>query len=333
MRQTPEWAGDPLDPRKFDRNAVEIPRYAEIERRFESEIHDGIMKFQRGEIGRDDLVRTFKNNLQRAETEAFVAGRRAKGNNRADITDAEAKMLTGRHSRNMKYFNRFVRDMEAGRGRMDYLKRGSMYAESLWSLYTRGETVDWDDPTGENWRYYWAMDVEAEHCKSCIERAKISREKDGFSYDELCELGWPGENTDCCTKCRCHVEARKKRTIQPDRYKDATPAENPEQGVLDLVNMLGGDAMPYRLPVAGVPSAKLDLLTVENSIASSHDPEQLGKLLPMVPKTLTYPADVIDAGMVRHYLGYGLHVAIGRGLDGIWRILYIMLFGDERKDA
>jgi hypothetical protein len=333
MRAVPEWANEPVDPRKFDRNAVELPRYADIERTFESQIHKGITGFQRGDLDRTELVRQFKRNLQNAETEAFVAGRRARGDTRSDISDAEAKMLSGRHSRNMRYFNRFVGDMEVGRGKMDYFDRGSMYAKSLWSLYTRGETTDWEDPTAENNRYYWVMDVEAEHCKSCIERAKKSRENDGFSYDELCELGWPGENTDCLTECRCHVKVVQKRTVHPDRFDDATPAATPEKGVQDLIDMLGGENMPLRLPVAGVPSVKLEPSVVEASVTQSQDPEQLSKLLPMVPKTLTNPAQVIDAGNIRHYLGYGMHIAVGRGLDGLWRILYMLLFGEGEKAA
>jgi hypothetical protein len=332
LRQAPAWADDPAAPYKFDRNAQELPRYAEIERTFERDIHSMIGDFGRGRLDAQSLVREFGRALQEAETEAFVAGRRARKDLRDTITEAEARMLAGRHARNMRYFHQFVRDMEEGAGRMDYMRRGSLYAKSLWSLYNRGEATDWEDPESENARYEWLLDVDAEHCADCIERARLSREKGGFTWDELIEMGFPGERTRCMVNCRCSLRRIRKRTLLPERMEDLSAAPTPEEGAEELERLLGGPGYPVKLPGAGVPYIAVSPEVVQNSLETAGEAARdLGRLLPVVPLTTAKPAHVEEFGPDhRSYFGHGLEVQVSRDENGLWQVFAILLLSVER---
>jgi len=331
-REVPEWASDEVARARFDRQSVEIPRYAEIESRFDARVQRLIEDRLNAKIDQAKLVQLFKQELTRSETEAFLAGRRAGGNRSTTITEAEAKMLAGRHSRNMRYFNRFARDIEAGRGRMPYARRGSLYAKSLWSLYSRGESVDWTNQ--RDGVYDWLLDVDAEHCRTCLKRAALSRSRGGFLFDELIEIGFPGENTDCGSECRCSVVFRRQKQLSPDDLP-RTPAKSADGGVETLEKLLGGKSLPVRIPAAGIPYVALARQIVEASIMKNppKQREALAKKLPLIPRLLSRPAKVNDLGSVRTYQGYGLELTVARDAEGLWRVFAISLLSPAARAA
>ncbi len=332
MRVAPAWAGSPVARTKFERNAIEIPRYAQIEASFRDDVQSMVGRYLVGSIDEHELRAAFKNRLWDAETESFVAGRRARGDVRRLVSEAEAAMLQVRHERNVRYFRKFVEDMKAGRGRMDYLRRAGLYANSLWSLFSRGESVDWDDPEAANARYHWVLDPEAEHCQDCLDRAKRSREQDGFSWEELSALGWPGENTECMTSCRCHIRVVRKKLLLPERIEDLGPAPSPTAGIKTLEELLGGEEMPLKIPGAGVPYVSIAPAVVHEALRRSHDPDRLAKHLPVLPKVLVKPSTVLERPAVRVYEGYGLRAAIERSSDGLWALAALELKA-KRKEA
>lgn len=327
MRQAPAWAGDALAGDKFDRNSVEIPRYASIERAFSRAAQSVVGQFQSGSIDRATAMGRFRENLQDAESAAFVAGRRARGHASLEITDAEAAMLAGRHSRNMRYFSGFLDDVESGSGRMPYAKRADLYAKSLWSLYTRGETTDWEEPENRAARYYWVMDPDSEHCKDCIDRARRSRDNDGFSWDELVEIGWPGENTVCMVNCRCHVQAASRRVLVPLEGRE--PAETPERGAEEFVEMLGGPGLKVRMPAAGIPSVGLTpelLVRLFGGFGTEAETNEAARLLPTVPNVLAKPTAILPYGDdSRLYVGGGMTLRVDRRDDGLWYLAMMFL--------
>lgn len=333
MRQTPEWARDPIPDVRFDRNAIELPRYADIERSARRDFQNMVGAYLNRQIDENELTRRFKRRLEVAETEAFVSGRRARGDTRTDISESEERMLAGRHARNMGYFRRFVADMKAGRGRMNYVQRAGLYANSLWSVFTRGETTDWDSPESQNARYVWILDPDAEHCPDCIDRARQSRDNDGFSWEEITELGWPGENTVCLTNCRCHIRVVKKAVVLPERFEDLDEAGNASDGLKTLEELLGGENFPLKIPAAGVPYTALSPVVVERSLERAQQPEQLAKRLPLIPAVLTKPLDVVGDENLRLFIGPGLEVLVGRDDDGLWKILALLLPGELRRAA
>lgn len=202
---------------------------------------------------------------------------------------------------------------------MDYGARAGMYAESLWSVFTRGETSDWNDPELQNARYHWILDPEAEHCPDCLARAKECRDIGGYTWEQLAEKGWPGEQTRCMTKCRCHIRVERKRRALPERFEDARPSSTPDSGRAVLEQILGGPELPLRLPAAGIPYAKI----TPNVVAQAGD--ALARLLPTLPSALTKPAILHGGWDTRHYVGEsGLAATLTRE-EGIWRIIALFI--------
>lgn len=319
----PGWAADRIGPNKFNRDQKELPRYAEIEARFKGEAQNLVARFLAGDLGKEGLAREFRKALYRAETEAFVAGKRSSGKPVVYVTPGEQRMLTGRHSRNMRYFMRFVRDMEAGRGRMDYVRRAGLYASSLWSLYNRGQSkVDWDAETSPNARYEWVMDADAEHCPDCVERWRGSRERGGYTWDELIQIGFPGEGTQCMVNCRCHIQPVIKKTVESGRVEEAVAQEQPQAGVKLLQSILGGENMPLRVPAAGLPSVKVEPAVVARSINNAGDSAaELARRIPEAIKTMVSPERVYDSEGRKTYVGNGLMVEVIRSPEnGSWAL-------------
>ena len=335
MRTAPEWATNPIERKKFDRNNVEIPRYQDIESGFSRHAQAVVEDFSQGRISKGQAYRRFDQGLVDAETDAFVAGRRARGSASGAVTQAEAEMLAGRHARNMKYFAGFLGDIESGRGRMGYSARAELYARSLWSLYTRSESADWNDQETANARYYWVMDPDAEHCRDCRERAAESIRSDGFTWERITELGWPGDgNTICRVNCRCHVRSVQKKTLLPERYKDVKPAASASDGIKELQDLLGGEKYPIKLPVAGLPFVDIRPEVVERSLSRAIQPQPLAQRLPLLPQVLTMPELVVEATPnQRLFIGQNLQVMVQRSESGLWSILWLALYEHEQRRA
>lgn len=326
-RTTPSWADAGIHRKKFDRNSVELPRYADIERRFKADGRALVRAYQAGDINQAQFIGQFRDKLQRAETDAFVAGRRARGVADPTISDDEAAMLDGRFSRNMKYAHKFARDISAGRGRMDYEKRVELYGNSLWSVYTRGETTDWSEPN-KNARHHWILDPDAEHCNTCIQNAKESRERGGFTWEEMAVIGWPGEKTDCMTKCRCHIRVQNKRRVDPDRAMAQEVKETPEEG-FDAYRELVGEDYTTAMAASGLPMVR----TAPALIEEAEKMDSHAMALPVVPKTLMYPAsvNVLDNDL-RLFVGTdGVSAWVARDPDnGLWYVFSLILGKDAK---
>jgi len=330
LADMPDWAGSRLPRNRTDRNAIELPRYARIEAQFATTAQRLVDQHLTGQLDAGALVRRFGEALEQAEYEAFAAGRRAGGRASADVSPAEARMLAGRHDRQMRFFRRFVGDMQAGRGRVEYKQRAGMYAEALWSLYTRGESVDWDEVDPENTRWDWILDPDAEHCRDCLERAKISRDNGGLTWDQLVEFGWPGETSICGRRCRCHVRQRRpnRGAKSPMDPTPAGPAGTAAEGIEQLMQMVGGPAAPLPLPAAGLPAVRVAPHVLESAPAS------VAPLLPMVPKALTRPDAIIEVGDgMRRYYGLGLDLLLARSVGGRWFVVAVALDHDARRAA
>lgn len=334
QRVVPDWSSEDAAPRKFNRNAAEIPRYSEIEGRFARQVQTVVSNLAAGQIDRGEAMDRFKEHLTDAETEAFVAGRRARGDTRSELNPEEEQMLDGRHARNMKYFSGFADDVQRGSGKMDYDRRAGMYAKSLWSIYTRGETSDWQDPAEQNARYYWVLDPDAEHCSTCLERAAKSRENDGFSWEELTAIGWPGERTECGPHCRCHIRVVKKSVVLPERFDDMAAAATAGQGRGDIEDILGGPHMPLKIPAAGVPYVSLRPEVVDQSLdRAGEGSDELAKLLPLIPQVTTKPVQVFEQDDFRLYVGDKISVASQRDEDGLWKVILVLLNAEPKRAA
>jgi len=328
------WKWTPTPPTRWARvNEDAIPRYVEIENAFGTRVQQIVVEFQDGSIDRQNALRRFGQEMGKAQIDAFVAGRRIRRVDHGSVSEQEAAMLHGRLRNQTQYFSKFLTDVEGGHGRMAYADRAMMYAKSLWGVFGRGETVDWENPSDSS-RYDWILDVDAEHCKDCIERARRSREQGGFTLDELTEMGWPGdEHTQCGSHCRCHVRVHGVNRTKRQEVQDLKPARSSDEGWDELERACGGEGLPDPLPASGVPHVELQPALLQASAEASPEPDRLGQLAPTVPKLLAYPADVSDpAPGVKVFTGYGLKAQVYRRPDdGRWVLVALMLLDQERK--
>jgi hypothetical protein len=310
----------PAASKKFDRQAVELPRYASIEQSAGSDMQRLVHRYISGEQSRAQTLRGFASRMAQAQTDALVAGRRARGDLRGDLNDGEREMLKNRLTRQQEFFRNFIHDIDHGRGKVDYLRRAAMYGESLWSIYTRGESSDWDRPETVNARYMWVLDPDAEHCDDCRRRAAESIRKGGFSWDEMVAQGWPGENTRCGRKCRCHVRVVKKRLVLPERLEDLKPAPTAPEGLQAFEQLMGGPSMPLALPAAGVPYVKVDPgeLTEILDALPPKESDLVAAALPVLPKALTAPTALDLQGPVRAYGSPDVTAWVQRRGAGWW---------------
>jgi len=299
-----------------------------------------ISDLQRKAISPFQAVSQFKDALIDHETAAFVAGRRARGDLRDHITPQEERMLEGRHERNMSYFRKFVADVSEGRGRMNYHNRAGQYGKSLWSLFTRGETSNFVDPEDYSGAYFWTLDPDAEHCSSenplqlgCQQRALLSANKNGFSWEEITELGWPTENTPCGANDRCHIRVVRHRIALPADVSSLPPSDTPENGLKTIEELLGGKDMRIPLPAAGVPYVEVPPAAIHNALRVSSNGADLGRMLPTLPAALIKPDAISERGENRVYTKDGLIAAITRSVEGIWQLVLLMLLTKPEQKA
>ena len=257
-----------------------------------------------------------RTHLQEAETHAFISGKRAQGTKALAILPAEQRMLDGRNSRNMRYYSRFLSQISEGTTIMPIDRRADMYAQSLWSIYNRGQAgVSWMNPNADA-RFAWVMDPAAEHCQSCLERFQLSIREKGLTWDQLIEIGFPGEQTDCGVHDRCHVQ-------QIGKPKGPTP-DDPTERLLNAI--VTGDDSPIPITVAGMPPVALEPARMAQSIATAGTAPKMEAFIDQIPSmldTLLKPRLVYPMGEdMRIYEDkYGKKIEVQRLPSGIWTIL------------
>jgi hypothetical protein len=181
---------------------VERARYANLESGFRDRVFRKFAATANDPKSIIEYTRWFSEQLYRYQVKMYVVGRRTMGDFSNSLSEEERKMLHGAHSRQMRFFHSFMRDVLTGGGRMDYQERMDMYALSGYSLYLRGAVSVVPDL-----KFYWVVNDEVENCLDCLARQQLSRLHGGFSVADLERIGYPGEGkTVCLTRCRCHLE-------------------------------------------------------------------------------------------------------------------------------
>lgn len=323
-KKIPPWSTHKLESTKFHRNESELPRYVKIEKVFAVHAKRIVRDYAAGRIDKKQAMAQFREHLNTAETHAFISGKRASGSKVLFVTPAEQKMLNGRHSRNMRYFSNFLNDIRDGKTRMPIMRRATMYAKSLWSLYNRGQGgIDWTDPD-PNARYMWVLDFDAEHCEDCMRKYKRSIEQGGYTFDELIEIGFPGEGCACMTHCRCHIEK-----MSPKKGKKPDPSEG-APGML-LKHLLDGNNEAVPVGAAGLAKAYVSPASVAESIHALGSSTKASVFLENLPETLNLtllrPASIEHIGeSIRVYNGYdGSQIRMERGPNGLWYVVDLIV--------
>lgn len=182
----------------------ERSRYANGEDRVRLDFQNMLQSFYDGDLSYRDFYQQFKAKMYTHLESSYKLGRRAVGRTDDQLTQEELRMIHGAHSSEMKYFKNFLLDIVMGGGRMSYAQRIDLYALAGYRLYVRGALTA--IPNYKTLKYEWIVNEEAEHCESCLEKQRLSKEKNGLTWDELNEIGLPGEKCECGRKCRCHVK-------------------------------------------------------------------------------------------------------------------------------
>jgi hypothetical protein len=179
--------------------------YTKLERAFRKELLGQWDKYESGQMTLEEFEGWFAVRQRETLVHAFalgLAGRGIRGKTR--FTDDELRYLHGQYSQQMRYFNRFMRDVRAGRGRMPYRQRLELYGRDLYGVFM---TAWFAYGADRSHRFLWRLSPDAEHCEDCVQRATESRAKGGYTYDELVTLGLPGTGkTRCLNNCRCWIE-------------------------------------------------------------------------------------------------------------------------------
>lgn len=154
--------------------------------------------YQAGEITQEELTGWFRSKLVQSQSNAFLAGKRARGDF-SPLTDNERAYLHGQYSKQMRYWYKFMRDYSTGKGVMPYRRRADLYAKSLYGLFQRALF------NRANAHYEWLLG-KAEHCSGCVHRAAASKARGGYTLAELEKMGFPGEGkTPCGNSCQCRL--------------------------------------------------------------------------------------------------------------------------------
>lgn len=184
---------------------IERARYAKVEDAFRGYLQRLMRGYIGGKVDRETLLREFSTNLHKFQSVAYNQGRRTAGDVSDKLTDADMKYLHGQHSLEMRYFHKFVRQIDAGKGRMPYKIRMDLYGLSGWTLYVRGFVRSLDG--GRGMRFHWIRNILAESCPDCVKREAISKEIGGFTVAQLeGRIGYPGQYTRCGSRCQCRLE-------------------------------------------------------------------------------------------------------------------------------
>ena len=114
----------------------------------EAALADLIRQFEGGSIDAKALRKEATLLMKRAWRDVFIAGVRAGGQPPtktlgvlAKVSPVDEKWLAGAVKHEMTFLNRFLADVVAGKGKMPYLRRASMYVRALTSFYESARVI------------------------------------------------------------------------------------------------------------------------------------------------------------------------------------------------
>ena len=110
-----------------------------------------------------------KARIRDTYTRAFTLGKRHSGN-LTTVNAADALAIKGTRLDEYQYLRGFLRDMDAGAGRMSYEKRADYYAKAARELFWLGFVLGDQSDTR---RIEWVLG-QTEHCKTCLQMAQGS---------------------------------------------------------------------------------------------------------------------------------------------------------------
>ncbi|KKW13341.1 MAG: hypothetical protein UY48_C0002G0032 [Candidatus Gottesmanbacteria bacterium GW2011_GWB1_49_7] len=171
---------------------------------FHAHLQHHIRAYRAGLRPRGSAEWWLKKEIRDSYERLFVTGREAAGKF-GELTETEVKLLRKLRYQDFKYLRKFLDDLDAGRGVMDYARRMALYAaageQAYWAGYLCGL------PQGA--AVQWVLG-EAEHCESCPELATGGPWKNGiYEPTDLLSRGlFPKSLKLACKRgCQCSLKA------------------------------------------------------------------------------------------------------------------------------
>lgn len=167
--------------------------------RFRGDMQDMLMKYRRGEMTHSQFAFHAKKAFSDMYTKAFGLGAQSSGMGDIGIRPSDRKWLDKFKKTEFGFLNKFIADMEKGKGSMDYSERLNMYVNTIDSLFDAGRVDAYPD---DGTKVYWRLGA-AEHCPDCIALAMRSP----FTPKTLPTTPRAGD-TRCLSHCKCSLSIK-----------------------------------------------------------------------------------------------------------------------------
>lgn len=175
---------------------VVYPRFARLEAQFRRELDD---IFKHIDVY---TVRRVRRIFRAAYTQAFQLGQlAATGNMRPSLPPLKTedkRWLETFLRKEFRLWDKFMVDVKAKKGKMDYDRRKEMYVQALTSMYNSSRVLATPPMT----LYYWET-TPSEHCEHCLYLAR----KSPFTKENLPTVPKSGD-TKCVSNCNCHLRIK-----------------------------------------------------------------------------------------------------------------------------
>lgn len=190
---------------------INYPKFSALETQFRRQLDDAYSN------RKTYSSRKVKQIFRQVYTTAFKLGKGAAQGamgagipqvNRDDIAWIE-KFI----DKEFSFWKKFIADVEAGRGKLDYNKRREMYVQTLGSVYNAGRIIFSPPMT----LYYWQTSL-AEHCPHCL----YLQSKSPFTKENIPTLPGSGD-TKCKSNCKCHLKIEQVPVWKYMKVKKSSP--------------------------------------------------------------------------------------------------------------
>ena len=172
---------------------IVFPRFARLEAQFRRELDDIFKNFEVYTVRR--VRRIFRNIYTQAFQLGIAAAQGKTGDILQPLKPEDKRWLETFLQKEFKLWDKFMDDVKAKRGKLDYQKRKEMYVQALTSVYNSARVV----VTPPTTLYYWET-TPSEHCPHCLYLERMSP----FTKDTLPTIPKSGD-TKCLSNCNCHL--------------------------------------------------------------------------------------------------------------------------------
>jgi hypothetical protein len=190
-------------------HTVASKKLIEIQTRTERQLLSHLSGFRRGKIDEDQFRSRAVATMREAWKDSFIAGIRAsgfkgqsagKGKITMKLMERDHRWLKGAAKHEMRFLNRFIRDVVGGEGKLSYPVRAKMYVESLRAFFESARVLAMPN----RMVIHWIKVPDHRVCEGCAYLARMSP----FTKHTLPCTPRAGLCS-CISRCRCRLLIRR----------------------------------------------------------------------------------------------------------------------------